>query len=455
MTAPGFAKILDPDGTSFADTDPGPGPDPDSYKYPPHLICFGNPLYKSDDLFTLALTEPIVSGYTVSPYPVPDPVTGNANPLTVRLSIFNAENITNASDIMLYAEKYDTASYVKVDPGKITVGGNSFQSDLGNNKSKDFYFFVSLSDKYGREAMIIPYWNMLSSNGNMNTIFTVERKLKIMKDIHPIPMPFIDAGSLNVTFGQNGKRQAEKLLEKSDISGFSDNLPESDSAVVFDEHWFGNGHHPQPTPTPTPVVTYSATFSASVKNTDMLSVFDIDDGMKLIGSTPVANTSGIMKSPDIVVKRDNTPYSFNHVRFVASQNSSGITATADWSRQSGNELSPEKTTLKQLTWSLTGKCNLHCKHCSARDIQKDMNDMTWQEIKDATRQIIDLGVPNVTLSGGEVLVSPYWREVADSQSQNQQDFAQKPGFAPFPAVRDNVGGEDPCQKGGVGWSEND
>lgn len=56
------------------------------------------------------------------------------------------------------------------------------------------------------------------------------------------------------------------------------------------------------------------------------------------------------------------------------------------------------------TIGVTGHCQYRCEHCSAVDRSPDRPDMTFDEIKRAIGECLDLGVSNITFTGGEPLL---------------------------------------------------
>jgi MoaA/NifB/PqqE/SkfB family radical SAM enzyme len=56
------------------------------------------------------------------------------------------------------------------------------------------------------------------------------------------------------------------------------------------------------------------------------------------------------------------------------------------------------------TIGVTGQCQYSCKHCSAAGRNAELPDMTSEEIKQVINQCLDLGVSNITFTGGEPLL---------------------------------------------------
>ncbi len=55
-------------------------------------------------------------------------------------------------------------------------------------------------------------------------------------------------------------------------------------------------------------------------------------------------------------------------------------------------------------WSITGKCNFECKHCSVSAPDAKMGELSHHIIMDIIDQLHECGVREVSLTGGEPLV---------------------------------------------------
>lgn len=73
-------------------------------------------------------------------------------------------------------------------------------------------------------------------------------------------------------------------------------------------------------------------------------------------------------------------------------------------------------------WELTNKCNFQCKHCYNGLVQNTEFDITTA--MDICDQLSNLGVKAVLLSGGEILLSKIWLQVADKL----MELGIKPGI---------------------------
>lgn len=64
-------------------------------------------------------------------------------------------------------------------------------------------------------------------------------------------------------------------------------------------------------------------------------------------------------------------------------------------------------------WSITGDCNLRCKHCYMSGGRNKYTDLTKARLFDMIDQFEEAGVMEVELSGGEPQMSPYLWEIVD------------------------------------------
>ncbi|QHQ62575.1 radical SAM protein [Anaerocolumna sedimenticola] len=64
-------------------------------------------------------------------------------------------------------------------------------------------------------------------------------------------------------------------------------------------------------------------------------------------------------------------------------------------------------------WSITGDCNLRCKHCYMSGGRNKYTDLTKNQLFDMIAQFEEAGVMEVELSGGEPQMSPYLWEIVD------------------------------------------
>lgn len=66
----------------------------------------------------------------------------------------------------------------------------------------------------------------------------------------------------------------------------------------------------------------------------------------------------------------------------------------------------------RINWLIEERCNLDCIYCFADD--KMENNETRENILETANHILDLGVMNVGLSGGEPTISPYLKDVIET-----------------------------------------
>ncbi len=67
---------------------------------------------------------------------------------------------------------------------------------------------------------------------------------------------------------------------------------------------------------------------------------------------------------------------------------------------------------KYCVWETTLKCNLVCRHCGSTAGAAREDELSTQEALDLLEQLAELGTQELTLSGGELLMRPDWRELA-------------------------------------------
>lgn len=67
---------------------------------------------------------------------------------------------------------------------------------------------------------------------------------------------------------------------------------------------------------------------------------------------------------------------------------------------------------KSCVWELTLKCNMHCRHCGSVAGFARGNELTLSECLHVADQIIDIGIEQITLIGGEVFFYDGWEHIA-------------------------------------------
>ncbi len=67
---------------------------------------------------------------------------------------------------------------------------------------------------------------------------------------------------------------------------------------------------------------------------------------------------------------------------------------------------------KRAVWELTWRCNLRCSHCLVEGGPNDKEELTPHEALGVADQLADLGIAQVTLTGGEPLFRRDWSQVS-------------------------------------------
>lgn len=338
--------------------------DPDGYTYAPHINSF-NP----DDNYLKALCTPLVLSF------ISTAIDGQGTPVKVIPVISDGSIIDNK--VSITAKKPDGST----DTFEVTAAqDHTFGRELGSNQYTSVVFSMSLRDKYG-------YSTTITSGDITGGI--------------PILLPYINAPSVNT-----GRENRFNIPEKS-VSGFLE-APEAQAVLdykYFKYHWLGNSYPPEP-------AKYYAEFSAEISGATSAGVCDEDGETLVTGKIDLSDTP--KRTVIGKITRDSSPYSFQKLHFKVQNDD--LSSRTDWSSQPGQDFKPlsgeHKYPLKKLTWRMTGRCNLRCRHCAFWDEQNNMRDLSQDEIKKVIRDIIRLGVKEVILSGGEILLSPYWYETA-------------------------------------------
>ena len=65
-------------------------------------------------------------------------------------------------------------------------------------------------------------------------------------------------------------------------------------------------------------------------------------------------------------------------------------------------------------WSITGKCNLRCRHCYLGAPQARYGELSLEQCLDIARQLSEAGIPNVSITGGEPLVRKDFFNIVDA-----------------------------------------
>ena len=72
-----------------------------------------------------------------------------------------------------------------------------------------------------------------------------------------------------------------------------------------------------------------------------------------------------------------------------------------------------------VTIGVTTGCQCHCVHCSAKGRSKSRPDLSLEELRRTVQQCIDLGVANITFTGGEPLLRDDLEQLISSVSPDQ------------------------------------
>ncbi|WP_289466325.1 radical SAM protein, partial [Klebsiella pneumoniae] len=65
-------------------------------------------------------------------------------------------------------------------------------------------------------------------------------------------------------------------------------------------------------------------------------------------------------------------------------------------------------------WSITGRCNYRCKHCYMSAPDAKLGELSHETIMSIVQQLIDCGIYQVSLTGGEPLVRKDFMEIVDA-----------------------------------------
>ncbi len=78
---------------------------------------------------------------------------------------------------------------------------------------------------------------------------------------------------------------------------------------------------------------------------------------------------------------------------------------------------------KEVDISLTGKCNLECSYCFYADEMNALSDLSTEQWKSCFRELGELAVQRLTLSGGEIFARPDLFELIDSIVKNRMRYS--------------------------------
>ncbi|MBI3182350.1 MAG: radical SAM protein [Myxococcales bacterium] len=65
-------------------------------------------------------------------------------------------------------------------------------------------------------------------------------------------------------------------------------------------------------------------------------------------------------------------------------------------------------------WETTLRCNMRCRHCGSTAGDARNIELSTAECLSLCRQIVDVGIPRVCLTGGETLLRPDWRLILEN-----------------------------------------
>lgn len=94
-----------------------------------------------------------------------------------------------------------------------------------------------------------------------------------------------------------------------------------------------------------------------------------------------------------------------------------------------------------LVLMVNGRCDMSCRHCSARDYMRDGRPaMEYEEIIDLLDQFLDLGGASVVLSGGEPTLHPRLLDIIDHVPKDQATVAMFTNGSRVVAMADELRG---------------
>ena len=89
--------------------------------------------------------------------------------------------------------------------------------------------------------------------------------------------------------------------------------------------------------------------------------------------------------------------------------------------EAGDSIAPEQEYklyparyIRTAHWSITGKCNYRCKHCYMSAPDAKLGEMDHDGVMSIVQQLIDCGIYEVSLTGGEPLVRKDFLEIVDA-----------------------------------------
>src|SRR3989339_958500 len=76
---------------------------------------------------------------------------------------------------------------------------------------------------------------------------------------------------------------------------------------------------------------------------------------------------------------------------------------------------------KNVTWILTLKCSLNCKHCY-QNLNPLEKSISLEQSRIILQRLLDWGIEHITFSGGDVFLSPHFFEILHTIEKSQQNI---------------------------------
>lgn len=80
--------------------------------------------------------------------------------------------------------------------------------------------------------------------------------------------------------------------------------------------------------------------------------------------------------------------------------------------------------IRQVHWSITGRCNYRCRHCYMSAPIGKLGELTLEQCKTIIDGFVDCGIFKVSLTGGEALVHPHFWEIVKYLLANHIQIVQ-------------------------------
>jgi sulfatase maturation enzyme AslB (radical SAM superfamily) len=73
-----------------------------------------------------------------------------------------------------------------------------------------------------------------------------------------------------------------------------------------------------------------------------------------------------------------------------------------------------------LNWTITGKCNLNCRHCfMAADNAPLMTEFTWEQCLNLLDEVEKCGIQTISLTGGEPMLHPNFMDIVNESCRRR------------------------------------